>query len=167
MPELIRDIINFMKNLDRIDILLYFAVLALIILIVSLVYIVKANEEEEAAEAYKNEIENNQDLDLNAVVKSISNNDPPNIEMTSYEKDQEEKAIISYDELLARNKNENLNYNEEEITNDEVSIKKIDLDHVIDTNNDEIQLKPHHLLKYTDEEDFLTALKELNQELNK
>lgn len=164
MKQLFSDIISFTKNLTQVDLLLYFAILVLIILIVSLIYIIKnSTEEEELKEEF-----NTEDIDLKEVVSNIENVDPPNIEFTSYEKDQEEKAIISYDELIAKNKKGNIYYNEEEIQNDEISIKKIDLDNIIASNEipKEALENEKKLFKYANEEAFLNALKALNELLN-
>ena len=101
MKQLFTDIIGFVNNLSQVDLLLYFAILVLIILVVSLIYIIKtSDDEEEITEGF-----NNEDIDLSEIVTNIENTDPPTIEFTSYEKEQEEKAIISYEELIAKNKN--------------------------------------------------------------
>lgn len=164
MKQLFSDIIGFVKNLSQVDLLLYFAILVLIILVVSLIYIIKtSDDEEEITESF-----NNEDIDLNEVVTNIENTDPPTIEFTSYEKEQEEKAIISYEELIAKNKSGAISYNEEEIENGEISIKKIDLDNIIVENEKEIkeEIDSTKLFKYANEEAFLSALKTLNELLN-
>ena len=165
MKQLFRDIIGFSKILTQVDLLLYFAILVLIILVVSLIYIIKNSDEEEEIK----EERNTADLDLKEVVSNIENTSTPNtIEFTSYEKDQEEKAIISYDELIARNKTGNINYDEEEILNDDISVKKIDLDNMV-TFTEKEEAKPEKeskLFKYANEEAFLSALQALNELLN-
>lgn len=163
MKQLCSDILGFTKNLTQVDLLLYFAILVLIILIVSLIYIIKNSALEEVIEE-----DDSEDIDLKEIVTNIENTNTPTIEFTSYEKDQEEKAIISYDELIARNKTGNINYNEEEIINDEISVKKIDLDNII-TLNEKKQEKnetSNKLFKYANEEAFLNALQALNELLN-
>lgn len=164
MKQLFNDIFNLMKNMNQIDFLLYFAILVLIILVVSLIYIIKTTEDEEIVI----DTFNSEDIDLKEVVENIENTEPPTVEFTSYEKDQEEKAIISYDELIARSKTGTINYGEEEIIDDELTIKKIDLDSIVNNNEIEIQetKQENHLFKYTNEEAFLQALKQLNELLN-
>lgn len=163
MKQLFSDIIGFTKNLTQVDLLLYFAILVLIILIVSLIYIIKNSDEEEIKEEF-----NTEEIDLKEVVSNIENVEPPTIEFTSYEKDQEEKAIISYDELIAKNKSGTFQYNEEEIQNDEISIKKIDLDNIVASNEiaKEATISENKLFKYANEEAFLNALKALSELLN-
>jgi len=164
MKQLFSDIINLVKNMNHVDFLLYFSILVLIILVVSLIYIIKTSEDEE----FVVDTFNSEDIDLKEVVENIENTEPPTVEFTSYERDQEEKAIISYDELIARSKTATINYGEEEIIDDELTIKKIDLDSIVNTNEIilEEKTRENHLFKYTNEEAFLQALKQLNELLN-
>lgn len=164
MKQLFTDIFNLVKNMNQIDFLLYFAILILIILVVSLIYIIKTSEDEEVVI----DTFNPEDIDLKEVVENIENTEPPTVEFTIYERDQEEKAIISYDELIARSKTGTINYGEEEVIDDELTIKKIDLDSIVNSNEIEIQetKQENHLFKYTNEEAFLQALKQLNELLN-
>ena len=163
MKQLFSDIAGFMTDLNHVDLLLYFAILILIILVVCLIYIIKNsdNDTEIIEEANKDEV------DLNDIVTNIQNNEPSVIEFTNYEKDQEEKAIISYDELLEKNKQGKIVYDEEKISDDEVSIKKIDLDKIIKENMEEKKEQTESkLFQYTNEEAFLKALNALNELLN-
>lgn len=164
MKQLFSDIINLVKSMNHIDCLLYFSILVLIILIVSLIYIIKTSEDEEIVV----DTFNTEDIDLKEVVENIENTEPPTVEFTSYERDQEEKAIISYDELIARSKTGTINYGEEEVIDDELTIKKIDLDSIVNSNEIilEEKVQENHLFKYTNEEAFLQALKKLNELLN-
>ena len=83
---------------------------------------------------------------------------------TEYEKEQEEKAIISYDELLKKHNQYAINYEKEEVKDDLV-IKKVNLNNLINTEEKE-ELKDVRVISYKKEEDFLSALKELNRLLN-
>lgn len=165
MKQLLNDIIGFTKNLSQIDYLLYFAILVLIILVVSLIYIIKTEDEEETSTSI--EIEN-EDINLNEIVSNIENTTPPTIEFTSYEKEQEDKAIISYDELVARSNSGAINYDEEEIINNEISVKKIDLENIIASNESkkEIIKEENKSFRYINEETFLDTLKTLSETLN-
>ncbi len=162
MKQLWSDVYGFMKNLTQADFLLYISILILIILVVSLIYIIKTNDEEvEIAPSPKKE-----EIDLKEVVNNIESKSPEIADFTSYEKDQEQKAIISYDELVARNKTENIDFTEEEIANDEISIKKIDIDHISPDSSEPKEMTKLPLLKYANEEAFLKTLKTLNDLLN-
>ncbi len=166
MKQLFSDIAGFMTDLNHVDLLLYFAILILIILVVSLIYIIK-NSDNDTEMTEMIEETTKDEVDLNDIVTNIQNNEPSAIEFTSYEKDQEEKAIISYDELLEKNKQGKIVYDEEKISDDEVSIKKIDLDKIIKENMEEKKEQTESkLFQYTNEEAFLKALNALNELLN-
>ena len=97
----------------------------LIILVVSLIYFIKinSNETDELTDnLVLNEIENvnkNKDVkdpELNEIATALKNIKP--IDFTPYEKEEEEKAIISYDELLSNTGQYELNYLNEEKNGD-------------------------------------------------
>ncbi len=169
MKQLLKDIIGFTKSLTGIDILLYFAVLILIILIISLIYIIKNSDEEiEEIEEHsdgESTIFNKEDVDIKEIITNIENVDSKVAEFTDYESEQEEKAIISYEELLAKNKAGELNYAEEKVVNNEVTVKKVNLDTIINKERQEATSKSS-LFNYEKEEAFLQALKSLNELLN-
>ena len=84
------------------------------------------------------------------------------IKLTPYEEEQEQSAIISYDELV--NKNDGVVYDEVK-KEDGLSIKKVDLEKTSEINIDDIKL---HLPKekYAHEELFLKKLKSLQSKIN-
>lgn len=149
---MLKDTIGFLKTLNPIDLLLYFAVLVLIVLIVSLIYIIKSSDEE--MEDNCNDLE-----DLTAIVSSIEKEEAPVMKFTDFEAEQEEKAIISYEELLAKNKMGKISYEEEKQVDEDFSIKKINLDSLLEK-------KSVTFFNYEREEEFLKNLKALNQLLN-
>ena len=106
-------------------------------------------------------------LDLEKISKNIeSEYKPEPIELTGYEQEQEDNAIISYEELV-KNKDLGYSYDESYKSNDdEISVKKLDLDKItnqIDKPQEHIEVK---LMSYDKEEAFLAALKQLQKELN-
>ena len=114
---MLNDIITFLKSLAFIDYVFFFTVVFLIILVVSLIYFIKinSNETDELTDnLVLNEIENvnkNKDVkdpELNEIATALKNIKP--IDFTPYEKEEEEKAIISYDELLSNTGQYELNY---------------------------------------------------------
>lgn len=117
--QIFYDILAFLKSLSAIDYILYFAVLVLIVLVVSLIYVMKTSDYEEEMEIEK------EDFDLQNIVNTIDENPEPAIDMTAYELEQEEKAIISYDELIKTSKMKPIHYEEEEMIDDEVKVKKL------------------------------------------
>ena len=155
------DILLFLKSITFIDYVFFFTVVFLIILVVSLIYFIKINEEVMINDNSLNDPDN-----LKAITSSLKSEKPKPITFTSYEQEQEDRAIISYDELLSNKGEYELNYVDEEQKGD-LSIKKIDLNNLVST-----QIKPEppkievHLMSLKREEEFLEALKELQHSLN-
>lgn len=106
-------------------------------------------------------------LDLESLTKKLQEQatNPSNIiSCTEYEKDQEEKAIISYDELLKKHNKYAINYEKEEVF-DDLIIKKVNLNDL--ENKEEVEkISEVRVISYAKEEAFLNALKELNSLLN-
>ena len=157
MKNLFIDLTAFLKSLTIIDYVLYFAILVLIILVASLIYLLKTTtfEEDEIIE----ETSDN-DFDIKTAVKELATEEKkPVITFTDYEKEQEEKAIISYDELIERKNQSEIDYETDEMLDDEVSVKKINLEHLNKAPEEKKSLFVH-------EEEFLEALKQLQKSLN-
>ncbi len=191
--QIINDIVSFIKTLSLVDIVYFFAVVALMLLIVTLIHFIlenKYNEEIEEKninisennnvpisinniEAKKIEQNKNNDQeilkeanDLLEIAAALEQAEPNNINLNRYEEEQEEKAIISYDELLERTNEWAINYSEEESIAEDLTVKKVDLNNLV---NKEISLKPEikvSVISYEKEEAFLAALKELQHLLN-
>lgn len=147
--------------LRLVDIIFFFAVLILMILIVTLIYFIKINNESEEKEK---DLEETQEMKIAKELRDSMKNSEPTIKFTDYEKDQEDKAIISYDELLNKGNNYELNYEKEEMHND-LSVKKVDLDNLVNKNNNTVSNIEVRLISFQKEEAFLEALKRLQKEL--
>ncbi len=104
-------------------------------------------------------------IDLEAITKNLENNYRPiNIELTSYEKEQEDNAIISYDELVKSRNSQSINYDESYVNNTTVDVKKLDLEN--NTNNYESEPRVIGcMISYEKEEAFLKALRQLQRDL--
>ena len=115
------------------DLLLILVVISLIIISVTMVYLVYFQKNQ----VKKDNDQNSDNLDLRELSKKLENL-PKNTTMnlTDFEKDQEEKAIISYDELLDNKNNVSIGYEKSELK-DNIEVKKIDLD-----NTGELELDP-------------------------
>ena len=157
MKNLILNIVEFLKTLTLIDYILYIAILILIVLIVSLVYLLKTTDIENAIS------EEDEEIDIKNAVEELKDYTPREIELNDYEKEQEENAIISYDELVNNARNNKINYVDEKI-NDSISVKKFDLDNLVSEEEE----KPINVrvLSYEHEEAFLAALKQLQKLLD-
>ena len=165
--QVIDDAIGFIKTLSYLDIIFFFAVLALMLLVITLVYYIKENNDEDTPNINFTDNNSNKDiLELKKITEELENAEPTNVNLNKYEEEQEEKAIISYEELLKHKNDFALNYSEEENIDDELTIKKVDLDNLV---NHDIKLTPEFsvtVLSYEKEEAFLKALKALQQKLN-
>ena len=158
------DIWDFLKTLSFVDIVFFFAVLILMILIVTLIYFIKINNDEK--EIKKNDL-NEETAEMKIVKeiqKNMDNDETVTINFTNYEKDQEDKAIISYDELVKKNSNYGLNYETEELK-DDLLVKKVNLDNLAGSNNTEVSKVEVRVISFAKEEAFLQALKQLQKEL--
>lgn len=159
MKNLFIDVISFLKTLTFIDYVLYFAILVLIILVVSLIYLLKTTSIDEEEMYYDEE-----EFNIESAVEQLSNSKIQNINLTDYEKEQEEKAIISYQELVNNIKKNKINYEDEEKVNDNVKIRKINLDNLTSVEVEEpVKIQ---VMNFEHEEEFLEILKKLQKLLN-
>lgn len=158
--KLFNDILTFLKTLSFADIIFFFAVLVLMILVVTLIYFIKINNEPESED-----LEETTEMKIvKEITKNLENEPAPTVEFTDYEKDQETKAIISYEELLGKTNNYELNYEKEEYY-DDLSVKKVDLDNLVNMNEKREQKIDVRVISYQEEEAFLQALKQLQKNL--
>lgn len=91
------------------------------------------------------------------------------INMTPYEAEQEEKAIISYDELVSQSSNGGISYSDTTSYPDNVVVKQVDLEKTgkLDLGSVEKEASSKiDIMKYEHEEAFLEALKQLQNILN-
>ena len=157
MIQYLNFLTEIIGQLSIIDMILIIALITFIILIISVIYLYKIStieiEEEEESEV-------NDMMDLKEISRQIEENQRTrNIELTPYEQEQEEKAIISYDELIKNNNSMRINYDDEDDTSG-ILVKKVDLKNIADideTSND----TEVHAISYKEEEAFLEALKNL------
>lgn len=160
--KLFDDIINFINTLSFADLVFFFAVMILMILIVTLIYFIKINNEEEKEDKLKETAEMKI---VQEITKNIDTTEAPNINFTEYEKDQENKAIISYEELLKKKQNYELNYETEDYY-DDLSVKKVDLDNLVNLKEERVPKIDVRVISFAEEEAFLQALKQLQKELS-
>lgn len=148
-----------MFNFDDILFIVFCCILLFIFTIVYLKLQKLEREEKIMTKALKDRI------DLEAITKNLeANYRPLNIELTSYEKEQENNAIISYDELVRSRNTKTLNYDDNFINNTNIEVKKLDLD--INTKTTEVEPRVEVcMMSYEKEEAFLKALKQLQRDL--
>ncbi len=159
--KLFSDIWEFLKTLNFVDIVFFFAVLILMVLVVTLIYFIKINNDEEV----KDKKEETAEMKIVREIQENLGKEEPTVNFTEYEKDQEDKAIISYDELLNKNNSKyGLNYEKEEVQ-DDFSVKKVNLDDLVNKNSEEVPKVDVRVISFAKEEAFLQALKQLQKEL--
>ena len=185
----------FIKSLTLVDIIFFVAIISLLILIVTLIYFIKINKPEvfdtnssggisgnknsDEIKNIVNELSNNIKpereeyndeeealLDLNSLTEKLKQEEEDRVDVTLYERDQEEKAIISYDELIQKHHNYAINYEEEKVIDDDVVVKKVDLNNLVKEDSFVDNNIEARVISYKREEDFLQALKELNRLLS-
>ena len=175
--QFFNDIISFLKTLSFVDIVFFLAVLALMLLIITLIYFIKENNEEDIPDNHidkgtpdKKDYLTDIDpeiLNLKEITEALENAEQPEtVGLSKYEEEQEEKAIISYEELIKRKQDFAINYSEEENIDEELTIKKVDLDNLINKEVMETSKINVTVISYEKEEAFLKALKTLQQKLN-
>lgn len=167
MKEFAYNISGFLHLLTFKDYVIIGLVFVILILLLVIYYILKVKEiDKEENESNIIVKEENDELDLEAISKEIEQVKP--VFLTDYEESQEKEAIISYQELL--NKSGDINFSdisEDEYQNFEVKIKKINLDDPKQTIKPIEKLKSVPLMSYQSDDDFLIALKKLQNNLSK
>ena len=184
--NILRNIKDFLSSLTVIDVTFFFSVLLLMILIVTLLYFIKLNEEVKVKEDiedlnknindekvnYVNKIVNSYDdeegelLDLETITKALENKENNNIDLTVFEEEQEKDAIISYDELINKTKTGSINYKNESMM-DDLSVKEVDLNNLFtESSGAEVEINRSQVISYAQEEAFLEALKKLQKQIN-
>ena len=154
-------LVYLLDNIISHDLLLILVVISLIIISIVMVYLVYFQNKQLTKELLKKIIKkddtpDNENLDLQELAKKLENI-PKNqtMNLTQFEQDQEEDAIISYDELI-KNKNNNKQVNN--------SLQ----DNYVDTREISHSIKKvQETESYEHEEEFLNNLKQLLYMLNK
>ena len=137
--KLFSDIWSLLMALRLVDVVFFFAVLILMILVVMLIYFIMANKDED-----EKSLGETQEMKIaKELKKNMKNKEEANINFTNYEQEQEDKAII----------------------NDDLSVKKVNLDNLIKEKNDSTPNLEVRVISFQKEEAFLEALKRLQQEL--
>ena len=104
-------------------------------------------------------------IDLEAITKNIETNYKPAIvELTSYEQEQENNAIISYDELVKARGKDGVNYDSEYQNPTDINIKKVNLSSNLGDEIPQTKIEVT-LMSYEKEEAFLKALRQLQNDL--
>ncbi|MBQ3021181.1 MAG: hypothetical protein IJD92_03050 [Bacilli bacterium] len=161
LKDILENIFGFLYTLSMGDYIFFMLAFILLLGVVYMIYLIK-KEDEKVETYYKEE---NSDY-LESIKEKIEKEyKPTTIKLTEYEEEQEKNAIISYDELVKNKDSYTISYDDEYVSNSEINVKKISSDNtgVKSDNNETLQVK---LMNYDKEEAFLTALKQLQQNLS-
>lgn len=148
------------------DAFFFTVTLILLLLLVYIVYLIKVDEEEEneVASVITPEPEAKPEFSLAKIVDELETNYKPEpIDLSEYEKEMEDTAIISYEEL--RNKTSNNIYYDDNYKSgfDDVLIQKID--NKESKTQELVNLPQAVMMSYESEEAFYSALKVLQKNL--
>mgnify|MGYP004480314005 FL=1 len=145
-----------------IDDLIFIAILLWLLLISVLVLRALKNKED----IMSSELKSKRDMiDLERITKNIEKDyKPANINLTSYEQEQEANAIISYQELLNSKDKNHVNYDNGFNNKTDINVKKVDLSNNSKNDFDQSRINVS-LMSYEKEEAFLKALKQLKIDL--
>jgi len=145
-----------------IDDLIFIAILLWLLLISVLVLRALKNKED----IMSSELKSKRDMiDLERITKNIEKDyKPTNINLTSYEQEQEDNAIISYQELLNSKDKNHVNYDNGFNNKTDINVKKVDLSNNSKNDFDQSRINVS-LMSYEKEEAFLKALKQLKIDL--
>lgn len=170
MENLVLTIGGLLKSFGWSDLFFFAVTIFLILLSVYIFYLLRTEEN----------VKDNRKLDLNSNFHSKNTDEKPRslsaivdeleteykpkpIDLSEYEKEQENTAIISYDELLSRATN-NIYYDDEYDSGfDDVLIQKID--NKESKTQELVDLPKAIMMSYESEEAFLSALKSLQKNL--
>ena len=161
MKELLENLMGFIYSLSMGDYFFFIGTILLIVLLVYIVYLIKCGDEEET-------VISKDGFDIEAVCKNIEKNyKPETIKLTSYEEEQENNAIISYDELIKNKDKINISYDDEYNSPiPELTVRKIFISEDKNENTLEMPKLNVKMFEYEEEENFLKALKELQKDLS-
>lgn len=162
MKEMVKNLFGFLYSLSMGDYFFFIGTFLLIILLIYIIYLLKI-EDEDVIEVKEEK------FDINKVTKNLEENYKPstqNIKLTSYEEEQENNAIISYDELVKTRELNVVTYDDTfSNTEKDLDIKKFDLEGTgkVKIIDPKLDVK---LIDYEKEEEFLRVLKDLQSKLS-
>lgn len=146
MKSLIDSFYTIVTSLTLMDYLFMFLLFLLIIIAVVMVYYLKLGNND----LKQNDFEQKKDDEIIKNEPDANENDI--IQLTDFERNQEDGAIISYDELVNKKKPQ-VNIKTEQMDNKDLKIKKINI---------ELPKKKNLNSNYNDDEAYLEMLIKLN-----
>ncbi len=165
MQNIVLTIGGLLKSFGWSDLFFFVVTLLLVILLVYVIYLVKMDDlETMIMEEPKKREEKRESKPLSKIVSELETNyNPKPIDLSDYEKEMEDTAIISYEELRSRASNSIYYEDDYDAGFDDVLVQKIDKN---ESNTQELVGLPKAIMMdYESEEAFLSALKVLQKNL--
>ena len=171
MENIVLIIGGLFKSLSWSDIFFFVVTLFLIIFLVYVFYLIRLDDEDEEGKEqfavenkYITEPLKKEDKSLTKIVSELETDyNPAPIDLSDYEKEQENTAIISYQELLSK-VNNNIYYDDDYDSGfDDVLVQKVD--NKESKTQELVDLPKAVMMSYESEEAFLSALKVLQKNL--
>lgn len=162
MKEVLKNMLEFIYTLSMGDYFFFIGTFLLIILFIYVLYLIKLSD----IEIKEKEDTVTDNFDIASVANAIDKEYKPEaITLTSYEAEQENNAIISYEELVKNKDKVGIDYDDEYAYElPELNVKKINLtSDITKIKEPKLEVK---LMQYDKEEAFLKALKELQENLS-
>lgn len=165
MEEIVLTIGGLIKSFDWSDFLLLLIGLILVILLIYITYLIGREDEVNNRQTdYKLQNDKN---DIKSIIENLeANYEAKPIDLSEYEQEMENTAIISYDELLEKTST-NITYDDEYVSNikdKDIVVKKVDPTNTSLTK-EMVDLPKAIMMNYESEEAFLKALKKLQKNL--
>ena len=167
MENIVLTIGGLIKRISFSDIFFFGSSLILILLLIYIVYLIKTDENEIKKELGNGELPRMQPDTNNiaSIVNNIEENyDPKPIDLSKYEQEMEDTAIISYEELLKRSSNDITYDDDYKSKSDDLLVKKVD-DSNTSMTKEYVNLPTAVMMSYENEEAFLDALKTIQNNL--
>lgn len=176
MEKIVLTIGGLLKSFSWSDIFFFIVTLVLILLLIYIIFLIKTEKEEikqdmstrnikeQKIPATNHQKENKKDRSLTDIVNVLETEYKPKpIDLSEYEKEQENTAIISYEELLSKTSN-NIYYDDNYQSGfDDIIVQKID--NKESKTQELVDLPRAIMMSYESEEAFLSALKSLQKNL--
>lgn len=164
MENIVLTIGGLIKNFNMSDLFFFSSILILILLLIYIVFLIRTEEEDNKG-VKLNDIKSDKPKNIEDIITSIEKNyEPKPIDLSKYEQEMEDTAVISYEELKNRVSN-SISYDDNyDSGTSEIDIKKID-DTKMSETKEIVKLPENKMTDYESEEAFVKSLKTLQNNL--
>lgn len=165
MENIVLTIGGLIKSLTFSDLFFFGSCLILILLLVYIVYLIRIDEEDLNISVKPVDPTKNKEISIEDIANDLENNyEPKPIDLSKYEQEMENTAIISYDELVKQANNDITYEDNYDSGLEDVVVKKVD-DSKLSATKELAPIPEAVMMPYEQEEAFLKALKKLQSNL--